>query len=309
MSSIRAALAATSLLLLLSGCAETQLAVHAAKQLAQKSVGTAKGEYKIGSAYRINGEWYYPAVNYAYTETGIASWYGKQFHGKRTANGEIFDMNLVSAAHKTLPLPSMVRVTNLRNGRSLNIRVNDRGPFARGRIIDLSRRAAQLLGFERAGTVPIRVEIMAAESRQMVLMTQNNQPTRLAAIPSGKVDVAPLPGSRVATPPKRSITNAGPRQIPVNNANPQASPTLKIGEAVEQARFYVQAGAFVHRDLAIRMKNLLDPVANAQVVEAQVGTRRYYRVRVGPVYTVEDGDQLLDIVIASGYPRARLVID
>lgn len=307
MNSIRKALAATSLLFLLSACAETQLAVHTAKQLVPGSVGTAKGEYKIGSAYPINGRWYYPAVDYSYTETGIASWYGQQFHGKRTANGEIFDMNAVTAAHKTLPLPSLVRVTNLRNGRSLNIRVNDRGPFARGRIIDLSRRAAQLLGFERAGTAPVRVDIMAAESRRMVLAARNNQPVRLAALPSGKVEVAALPGASGGT-----IRNlpAQPRRKPLTNASPpETRPTINVVSVPERARLYVQAGSFVHRDLAMRMKRLLDPVAKARVVEAVVGNRRYYRVRVGPVYNVEDADRLLDLIIASGYPSARLVID
>ncbi len=119
------------------------------KRLGQPHSSPAQvGNYKIGKPYEIAGQWYYPAVDYEYSETGIASWYGPKFHGKQTANGEIFDQHEISAAHRTLPLPSMVRVTNLENGRSLDVRVNDRGPFAHGRIIDMSRRAAQLLGFE-----------------------------------------------------------------------------------------------------------------------------------------------------------------
>lgn len=118
------------------------------------------GEQKIGRPYQIGGVWYYPEVNNDYDETGIASWYGPQFHGRPTANGERFDMNKVTAAHPTLPLPSRVRVTNLENGRSLVVRVNDRGPFARGRIIDLSRRSAQLLGFQGQGTTRVRVQLV-----------------------------------------------------------------------------------------------------------------------------------------------------
>ena len=95
---------------------------------------------KVGKPYQIAGVWYYPAVNHDYDESGIASWYGSKFHGRPTANGEIFNMNHVTAAHPTLPLPSMVRVTNLENGRTLTVRINDRGPFAHGRILDLSRR-------------------------------------------------------------------------------------------------------------------------------------------------------------------------
>ena len=130
---------------LLAGCAETRLALHAAKKL-RTGPETPIGIYKVGKPYRIGGIWYYPKVDYSYHETGIASWYGQKFHRRQTANGQIFDMNAISAAHRTLPLPSMVQVTNLKNGRSLKILVNDRGPFAHGRIIDLSRRAAQLLG-------------------------------------------------------------------------------------------------------------------------------------------------------------------
>jgi rare lipoprotein A len=114
----------------------------------------------------VAGQWYYPKVDLAYNERGVASWYGPNFHGKKTANGEIFDMTLIGAAHKTLPLPSVVRVTNLENGRSLVVRINDRGPFVRGRIIDLSRRAAELLGFTRKGTAMVHVRLLPDESRR-----------------------------------------------------------------------------------------------------------------------------------------------
>lgn len=113
---------------------------------------------KIGRPYQIAGIWYYPKADVDYDEIGIASWYGRKFHGRPTANGERFDMNRISAAHPTLPLPSVVQVTNLDNGRTLRVRINDRGPFARGRILDLSRRAAQLLGFEKQGTARVRVQ-------------------------------------------------------------------------------------------------------------------------------------------------------
>ena len=128
-------------LIILSGCTETELIVHTAKKV-QSDIITAspkgKGVYKVGKPYQIFGKWYYPAEELDYSETGIASWYGPKFHGKLTANGELFDQNLITAAHRTLPMPSAVRITNLENGRALNIRVNDRGPFARGRIIDVS---------------------------------------------------------------------------------------------------------------------------------------------------------------------------
>jgi rare lipoprotein A len=115
------------------------------------------GIYKVGNPYLIDGALFTPAEDPAYDRTGIASFYSEDFHGRKTANGEIFDMWALSAAHPTLPIPSYVYVTNLANGRVLLVRINDRGPYARGRVIDLSRAAARLLGFEMRGTSYVRV--------------------------------------------------------------------------------------------------------------------------------------------------------
>lgn len=125
-----------------------------------------KGAFRVGQPYRINGVLYRPALDWDYDETGKASWYGAAFHGRLTANGELYDQNELTAAHQTLPLPSMVRVTNLENGRSLVVRVNDRGPFIKGRILDVSRKAAKLLKFQKSGVTTVRVEILEKESRQ-----------------------------------------------------------------------------------------------------------------------------------------------
>lgn len=130
--------------------------------------------YKVRAPYQINGVWYYPAVDYNYDETGVASWYGEQFDKKYTADGEICNLNELIAAHHTLPMPSIVQVTNLDNGRTVQVRVNDWGPFARGRIIDVSRRASQLLGFESSGTAPVRVKIMKEESLQVAELAKRN---------------------------------------------------------------------------------------------------------------------------------------
>lgn len=123
--------------------------------------------YKPLNPYVIREVRYEPREDYDYDETGIASWYGPGFHGKQTANGETYDQMALTAAHKTLPLPSCVRVTNLENGLSIVLRVNDRGPFYPGRIIDVSQRAAQILGFQRQGTTRIRVQILGDISLTM----------------------------------------------------------------------------------------------------------------------------------------------
>jgi rare lipoprotein A len=116
------------------------------------------GVYRVGSPYVVGGQTYYPQNDPNYRAEGLASWYGDDFHGRYTANGEIFDKEGISAAHPTLPLPSYVRVTNLSNSHSIIVRVNDRGPYHGNRIIDVSTRAAHLLGFYNRGTVPVRVE-------------------------------------------------------------------------------------------------------------------------------------------------------
>lgn len=119
------------------------------------------GTYMVGNPYTIAGKTYYPSQK-RYVATGLASWYGDAFHGRRTANGEVYDRDAISAAHPTMPLPSYARVTNLRNHYSMIVRVNDRGPFTEDRIMDVSRTTAEVLGFSRKGTTPLKVEYIGA---------------------------------------------------------------------------------------------------------------------------------------------------
>ncbi len=151
--------------LVLDGCAEVQLVAYSAKEIMVGDSDPGRGPpvpagYKVGQPYEVAGIRYHPRHEPDYDQVGIASWYGSKFHGRRTANGEVFDMNDLTAAHKTLALPSRVRVTNLENGRSLTLRLNDRGPFVDDRIIDISRRGAQLLGFHRKGLAEVRVQYL-----------------------------------------------------------------------------------------------------------------------------------------------------
>ncbi|CAK01534.1 septal ring lytic transglycosylase RlpA family protein [Bartonella tribocorum] len=120
-----------------------------------------RGRAVVGKPYQIKGKWYYPENDPTYKRVGEASWYGSDFHGRLTANGEIYDMNLLTAAHPTMPLPSYARVTNLKNGSSLIVRVNDRGPFMKDRIIDLSRQAAAILGYVDRGVADVKVEYIS----------------------------------------------------------------------------------------------------------------------------------------------------
>jgi rare lipoprotein A len=217
------------LALILAGCASS------APDRLGSSAGRGIGNYRVGAPYEIKGVWYYPAVDYNYDRTGVASWYGEEFEGRLTANGEIFDLNGMTAAHTTLPMPSIVQVTNLANGRSIRLRVNDRGPFVDGRLIDVSRRAAQLLGFETRGTALVRVTILkdqsiavaeeAMRSSGQILVAQTSTaaepppapaPLDSVAATSGSMarDLAPLPAEaafeqRAVRPPSQNAAMPG----------------------------------------------------------------------------------------------------
>src|SRR5208283_1328717 len=166
--------AGVSLAVSLSGCANqtVQHYAHGHEYFSEKKYGHASpkviadgqpvpkggGQYLVGHAYHVAGHTYVPSEMTSYTAVGMASWYGAAFHGRRTANGEVYDMGSVTAAHPTMPLPSYARVTNLDNGYSVIVRVNDRGPYHGGRVMDVSSRAADVLGFKGAGTARIKVE-------------------------------------------------------------------------------------------------------------------------------------------------------
>lgn len=313
-----------SISVLLGACAETEFAAHVAKEMrgAARDSDKTVGTYKIGDPYRIEGVWYYPKVNYTYAETGIASWYGAAFHGKRTANGNIYDMNALTAAHRTLPLPSKVRVTNLENGRTMALVINDRGPFARGRIIDVSRRVAQLLGFERKGTAKVRVGIIADESRRLAVLARQGKPwtqkpaeVKVAAVPQGAVTATPLPIPGAAASRKGALNLPALHKSPPNSGlaallvKPVRAKALVTVEPVRTTRIYVQAGAFTYRANALRLKRWLSSFGPVDVHPAEVGPRNFFQVRLGPFKTVAEADAMLDEVITLGYTGARVVVD
>ena len=312
---------------LLNACAETQFIAQTVKQIAKKGEAqkqkTSYGKYKIGKPYQIKGVWYYPKENFEYDETGIGSWYGPKFHGRKTANGETYDMNGVSAAHRTLPLPSFVRVTNLDNGRTLNLRINDRGPYAHGRILDLSRRAAQLLGFEKQGTARIRVRILANESR--AIATRLKGDAELAKVDS-PITVNSLPKAKVSSRELPSIGTAGTTPTPVETPPPPEPVTMtdsgdqlaslpaddervSIEPVLQQTRIFIQAGAFSNFDNANRVRARLSSLGPVKVSPVLISGRDSFRVRVGPLSSVAEADHMLEQVILTGYTNARTIVD
>ena len=257
-------------------------------QPSPRSQETAQAHYKIGNPYEIAGVRYFPKEDYTYAETGIASWYGPKFHGRPTANGEIFDMNMVSAAHKTLPMPSVVRVTNLRNGRSLVVRVNDRGPFVAGRIIDLSRRTADLLDIRRQGTAPVRVEVLPEKSRHLKELALKNS---LPPVPD-TVEVA------------RSGVLASESAIP---APETAGGHRPVSE--RSPRIFVQAGAFTEHGYAARARARLQGHGAVRITEGRAGDRQHFRVRFGPLRDFASAEAALRTVVSAGFPKAIIVVD
>ena len=272
--------------------------------------------YKVGNPYQIDGTWYYPKEQPDYDETGVASWYGEPFHGRYTSNGEIYDAGGLTAAHRTLPMPVNVRVTNLDNGRSMILRVNDRGPFAKGRIIDVSRRAAQLLGFYEVGTARVRVQY-ASRANLPNGQPTNETPVEVAtavpAAPSGKVDVGTLSdvsGATVAAPVKM-------RSMPTPAALPPTSPdqlaaTQPTGQVTNvtvpsATHLYVQVGAFSIYSAALRTQRHLG--LGLKITTIQRNRQRLYRVRLGPFDQVAQADQALAEVMRLGSNDARIVVD
>ncbi|MEZ5829956.1 MAG: septal ring lytic transglycosylase RlpA family protein [Dongiaceae bacterium] len=305
---------------MLAGCTESKLVVDQAKVITNP--GPVKPQpYKIGKPYQVDGIWYYPKADYKYSETGIASWYGPGFHGKRTANGEVYDENGLTAAHKTLPMPSMVRVTNLENGRSIEVRINDRGPYQAGRIIDMTRRGAQLLGFIGNGTARVRVDIMAEESQQLAALASrqggDSLPPPPKAAPAGEVTsggLAPIAGAKVSPGKVQPGAQPAPAQVAQGGANvapvapPQPSGQV-IQVPVRPTSIYIQAGAFLRQANANQLSGQLRKYGPVRIAPVVVEQQRYYRVRVGPIATVEEADQTLKRMISDGHPESRIVVD
>ncbi len=268
------------------------------------------GVYKVGKPYRIAGRLYRPSEDWDYDKVGVASWYGDQFHGRRTANGEIFDKFRMTAAHPTLPLPSRVSVTNLENGRTIEVRVNDRGPFRKQRIIDLSEAAAEALGFRYAGHVEVRVRMLgpAPIGRELRYASNTTDWQR-----GGSAVVAELIATRGNVPlpaPKPGVVPSQPAWEGARSWQDGAPPTAKPSDfdlnfdrpsdqmldALPEGRgVFLQAGAYweerharaVAQDIGQRGAPAVPDLGRTSISEVTLDERRVYRVRVGPLISLE----------------------
>lgn len=249
---------------------------------------------RVGPPYEANGRWYVPTPEPGYQQTGTASWYGAQFQGQRTASGETFDQQGLTAAHPTLPIPSLVQVTNLENGREVIVRVNDRGPFSGDRLIDMSRGAANVLGFEQAGQARVHVRYLGPAPRRV------------------NADGAPAPESvhAPASAPAPS-TEEGPSSLlptrPVQSAELAGAPTMERpvfapARAVASGSYFVQVGAYSDPVNAQRVR---DAVSSAGPVVVDTRTTasgaELFRVRLGPWESREEADAARRSLSTLGY--------
>jgi len=228
------------------------------------------------SSYVVAGRRYHVLKSArGYDRRGIASWYGRKFHGRLTASGEPYNMYAMTAAHRTLPLPTFVEVTNLRNGRHVIVRVNDRGPFARNRLIDLSYAAAKKLKIVGHGTAPVEVRAIDPRTYQHRLRTEGRPHT-----PSG------IPGSQ--------------------SHGPVASKDSAAGQGV-----YLQVGAFASFDNAEQMLKRLDDEFHSVHISAglDAGQARIYRVRIGPLHGQAAQSRAAHALERIGLPYTRISLD
>lgn len=283
--------ASLGIALLLAGCAIPRPETQRPRPAPTRPVPPPKPQgpaadtpVKIGKPYQVAGVWYYPADEAGYDEVGLASWYGEQFHGGQTANGEVFDMTRVGAAHKTLPLPSYVEVTALDTGRTILVRINDRGPFVTNRIIDLSRRSAQLLGIERSGVSRVRVRrVYPGDADRLALRWGRAASDRPYAMSS---ELAAL---------NQRFTNRSPE--------PKAQPRVAAAipdAAVPVGGYFIQVTAVSDRD---RAGEIAEMVAGRIEPAGQL-----WRVRMGPYKSEADATSALAQVRSDGYQDARLVL-
>lgn len=308
--------------LLLGGCSSAELAIDLVQKHQRKKIEekvpikvVAKPHYKIGNPYQEFGIWYYPKRDLTYDNTGLASWYGEEtaILGRPTANGEVFDPKVATAAHKTLPMPSLVRVTNLDNGKSLVVRVNDRGPFAKGRIIDLSHEGARLLGFVEKGIAKVRVQILAEQSLRLEKLAKRGEFPSLSAYDQGA-----LPEMVPSVKPAVNLTSTSSKSKKKVKANKTQSALellsqSRVGKVISvspvETKIWVQVGAFHVRTSATAVLSKIKEVGPGEVSTVNHLGKKLYRVRLGPMVDVAMADSILEKIVNTGFTGARIVVD
>jgi rare lipoprotein A len=263
------------------------------------------GRYFVGKPYTIAGRTFVPSEQPGYDAKGMASWYGEAFHRRKTSNGEYFDMNMLTAAHPTLPLPSYAKVTNLTNGRTIVVRINDRGPFVGTRIIDLSKRSADALDFRNVGKSKVRVQWIGNaplndNGKHLAMM---NERAKQGASMRTLIAAADGP-ARNFNPDVQVASNDDEQAVaaaPVQNVRYEA-PKRKVRGAGQ----IVQVGLFRNLDNAEAARAQLSSVAPVQVYEIDQNGTPVYRVQLGPFLSSISANDALEAAQAEGFTNAVL---
>lgn len=242
--------------------------------------------YKVGNPYQVGNHWYHPKEDPYYDQVGEASWYGPGFHGRKTANGEDFDKYDLTAAHRTLPMPCIVRVTNLENGKSANLRINDRGPFARNRIIDVSKKAAEVLGFHMKGMARVRVQFLPEET---------------AALFGGKMPESTI--AKAYEPKPKAVAHYSPSK-PAPMISARRAEPKRVYKTATQG---VQVGIFRKKENAQRVADDVSRFGVAKMEEIHQEGDRFFRVRVGSFANPNDAERVLNLIQQSGYNDAQFI--
>jgi rare lipoprotein A len=293
--------------------------------------------------YVIKGQTYHPQEHYEYDDEGTASYYGIRdgFHGKKTATGEVYDAHGITAAHKTLPLPTIVRVTNLENGRSLTVKVNDRGPFPKGRVIDVSEKCAKLLGFYGKGTARVRVQSLVEETLALQKNPHGHEPimvasdgtqmkvdkstppplasktkgnVMLASAKQGAGQQAPMPQHRpgwiavndLIKPQQQAKGSVYAQAAPRLNENP----TTPLAASVTPGSYFIRAGTFSRLQNAEKLSQKLKSLTNALPVRlntVSVNKTPMFTVRIGPLKNTEEAEKLIQKMAKAGHYDAQII--
>ncbi len=257
--------------------------------------------YQLGAPYQAGGVWYYPSETYGAVQTGLAA-VAPERHPPLTANGEAYDPTAMAAGHQTMQLPAIARVTNLENGMQVLVRVNDRGPARPNRLLELTPRAASLLGVPAAGGTQIRVEVQEAESRAAVEGLRGAPKLEIAAAPRGVVRAETLGGPSQAAAPAETRAEAAPA------APPPRLPEQRTQTAPSPGALYIRLGSFSRAEFAERQRARVAQLSPMLETE-RVGRQTVYKLRIGPLAGVAAADAVLERAIRAGITDARIVVE
>ena len=271
------------------------------------------GEYHVGNPYQVAGRWFNPREQPNYDKTGTASWYGEAFHRRRTSNGEWFDMNTLTAAHATLPLPSYALVTNLENNRQVVVRVNDRGPFVGTRVMDLSKRAADVLGYRMKGKANVRVKLIgpAPINDSMGHMLAMNQAMKQGASMGQLVAMSNDVSAHAPATAVAMNVSAAPRakKVPfaVATAPAEAQQVAFEPPPVQPKAYIVRVGVYHDLDNANTAYQQLQAFGPTRIVKAVGANGPLYRVEMGPIESKADADAAMTAAIGEGFEDAKMI--